>query len=94
MDLLKECKKLTKEELIQLYINGGMFWRLEERDIVQAKIDILSEKANTEGLAALAEMDKWNGKDRDKWHKASKDHDKAMKIYEKITALYKSIGVG
>ncbi len=91
MQLQNELKKLTKQELIYLIINKGMFLRTEKRDITLIRIETLSMKAETDGQKALDDMDKYSSKNHLKWCKALKDHGKAMKIYDKIDALYESM---
>ena len=91
MQLQDELKKLTKQELINLIASKGLFLRIEKRDIIMIKIETLSMKAETDGKKALDNMDKYSGKNHLKWCKAMKDHSKAMKIYDKIDALYESI---
>ena len=87
MQLQDELNKLTKPELISLVMSKGIFLRVEKRDILMVKIETLSKKAEIDSQKALDKMDKWGGKDHLKWHEAQKDHDKAMKIYDKIDRL-------
>jgi len=87
--LQKELNKLTKDELICLFNNQGLFLRTTMRDIYQVKIDRLSLKAEKDSLSALDEMDKWNGKDHAKWLKANEKWEKAIKIYDEIDLLFK-----
>lgn len=91
MQLQDELKKLTKHELINLIASKGLFLRIEKRDIIMIKIETLSRKAEIDGKKALDDMDNCKGKDHQKWFKAHDDHSKAMKIYDKIDALYESI---
>ena len=91
MQLQDELKKLTKQELINLFASKGLFVRIEKKDIVLIKIESLSKKADIDGKKALDEMDKYSGKNHLKWFQALEDHKKAMKIHDKIDALYESI---
>ena len=88
-----ELNKLTKPELISLMMSKGIFMRVEKRDIIMVKIETLSKKAEVDGKKALDDMDKYGGKDHQKWFKAHKDHDKAMKIYNKIDGLYEEMKI-
>lgn len=91
MQLQSELNKLTKKELINLIMSKGMFLRIEKRDITLIKIETLSRKAEIDGKKALDNMDKYSNNNHLKWCKALKDHGIAMKIYDKIDALYESI---
>ena len=91
MQLQNELKKLTKQELINLFASKGLFFMIEKKDIILIKIESLSEKADIDGKKALDEMDKYSGKNHLKWFQAMENHSKAMKIYDKINALYESI---
>ena len=93
MPLQDELNKLTKPELISLMMSKRIFLRVEKRDIMMVKIETLSKKAEIDGQKALDDMDKYGGKDRQKWFKAHKDYDKAMKIYNKIDRLYEEMKI-
>jgi len=90
MDILAELNRLTKVELIELISNGFLF-KVTKRDIIRAKIGVLARRADMESKKALISMGKYSGVNSGKWLKATKDHDKAMKIYAQIDLLYKGL---
>lgn len=98
-----KLENLSKDELICLL--RSRFYRIEERDLVEAKIDSLTKKAEMLSDQAKKDMKKYSDKgkkltgialveNRVEWHKASERFDKAMKMYDKIDKLYESIGIG
>lgn len=78
MNLSEELQKLSKPELIALFMNKGLFLRLEINDITKAKIDVLSPKADTLSTEALNEMDQaTKSKDRKKMARSTTEMGKS-----------------
>lgn len=92
MDSLNELEKLSKSELIALAFHKGWFFGITENDIIMAKIEVLSKKANIVADEAIADQKKYSViSDKDKWELSQQKFNKAMKMWNRVDALYDKI---
>ena len=81
-NLAEELKKLSRNELVALIRERGLF-SVGESDIRRVRYDHLCQRAKAMSDAAMAEMDKHRGiENYPKYKVASRRFDRAMRLYD------------